>query len=281
MNDLNAFAQLVRSLAPWQQQLIFVGGWCHRLHAHHESATKLEQEYLFTRDSDLLFRGKIPAPGQLDQALKDSGFVEQLHGEHKPPASHYTLGTEDQGFYAEFLTPLHGPASNKHGVPNATATIAGVSAQKLRYLDVLQADPWTVTIGNDGVFPLDTATDVLVAHPLRFMVQKFLIKESRSMDKQAQDLLYVYETLQLFGSCLDEFCQNWHETVAPSMDKAWAERIKREWLDTARNGGELLTMAAGMATERPVALTARHMQMVLRLAYNKIFTPPAPPVVPV
>lgn len=112
--------------------------------------------------------GKIPAPGQLDQALKDSGFVEQLHGEHKPPASHYTLGTEDQGFYAEFLTPLHGPASNKHGVPNATATIAGVSAQKLRYLDVLQADPWTVTIGNDGVFPLDTATDVLVAHPLRF-----------------------------------------------------------------------------------------------------------------
>lgn len=272
MNDLNGFAQLVRALEPWRAHLIFVGGWCHRLHAQHERATKLEQEYLFTRDSDLLFGRDAPAAGQIDQALKQSGFVEQLHGDHRPPASHYTLGSEDQGFYAEFLTPLHGPAVGRDGKPNATATIAGVSAQKVRYLDVLQADPWVVSIGNDGVFPLDVRTDVLVANPLRFMVQKFLIKESRSPAKQAQDVLYVYETLQLFASCFGDFRKEWAERVVPSMPAPWVNTILREWQATfGENSGELLTTAAGMATDRPGGLSAQQMKIVLRLAYQRIF----------
>lgn len=272
MNDLQAFAQLVSTLAPWRAHLIFVGGWCHRLHAQHERATKLEQEYLFTRDSDLLFGHDAPREGQIGQALKENGFVEQLHGDHRPPASHYTLGSEDQGFYAEFLTPLIGPATRRDGKPNATATIAGVSAQKVRYLEVLQADPWVVSIGNDSVFPLDVRTDVRVAHPLRFMVQKFLIKESRIPRKQAQDVLYVYETLQLFSSCLDEFRKEWAERVAPSMPAQWVNTILREWQATfGDKSGPLLTTAASMATERPGGLSARQMQLVLRLGYQRIF----------
>lgn len=272
MNDLHAFAQLVKTVEPWRAHLIFVGGWGHRLHAHHERAARLEQEYLFTRDSDLLFTNAPPSAGQIDVALRANGFVEQLQGDHRPPASHYTLGEEDQGFYAEFLTPLIGAAVKRNGDPDATATIAGVTAQKVRYLDVLQPDPWMVSIGNDGVFPLDVRTSVLVAHPLRFMVQKFLIKESRTPAKQAQDVLYVYETLQLFTSCIDEFRQEWRERVAPGMPAQWVNTILREWQATfGPKGGELLTTAAAMATQRPGGLSAREMQAVLRMAYQRIF----------
>ena len=34
------------------------------------------------------------------------GFTEEFLGEDQPPATHYHLGGEPSGFYAEFLTPL-------------------------------------------------------------------------------------------------------------------------------------------------------------------------------
>ncbi len=35
MNDLHAFAKLVKALCPWRGQLVFIGGWSHRLHSLH------------------------------------------------------------------------------------------------------------------------------------------------------------------------------------------------------------------------------------------------------
>ena len=34
------------------------------------------------------------------------------------------------------------------------------------------------------------------------MIQKFLIQKDRNMAKQAQDVLYIYDTIELFGACL-------------------------------------------------------------------------------
>ena len=41
MNDFDAFAKLVQAVAPWRGQLIFIGGWAHRLHTLHPWASKL------------------------------------------------------------------------------------------------------------------------------------------------------------------------------------------------------------------------------------------------
>jgi hypothetical protein len=35
MSDLDAFAKLVGALSPWQGDLVFIGGWAHRLYRHH------------------------------------------------------------------------------------------------------------------------------------------------------------------------------------------------------------------------------------------------------
>jgi hypothetical protein len=40
--------------------------------------------------------------------LQTAGFEEDFSGNYTPPVTHYRLGGDDQGFYAEFLAPLYG-----------------------------------------------------------------------------------------------------------------------------------------------------------------------------
>jgi hypothetical protein len=47
------------------------------------------------------------------------------------------LGAEGEGFYAEFLTPLVGSGIKRGGKPDATLAKAGITAQKIRHLDIL------------------------------------------------------------------------------------------------------------------------------------------------
>lgn len=147
MNDLEAFAKLVQALAPWRQQLVFIGGWGHRLHRMDPRANRLAYQPVFTRDTDLAFAHQEPIEGDIKQALTARGFREELHGEFKPPVAHYTLGDTTRGFYAEFLTPLAGSGYKRSGAPDATLSKAGISAQKIRHLDILLVDPWVIRLG--------------------------------------------------------------------------------------------------------------------------------------
>src|SRR5512134_4026880 len=128
-----AFARLVTALRPWLGQLVVVGGWAHRLHRFHRLATPPAHLPLRTRDTDLAFSPDEALAGDLRTPLTDAGFIEQLFGDDAPPATHYGLGEEDDGFYAEFLTPLFG-SEMKHGKRDATVRTAGITAQKSRVL---------------------------------------------------------------------------------------------------------------------------------------------------
>ncbi|MES2248066.1 MAG: GSU2403 family nucleotidyltransferase fold protein [Pseudomonadota bacterium] len=120
MNDLGAFAKLVTALDPWRQQLIFIGGWAHRLHRLDPRANALDHQPVFTRDTDLAFANKEVIAGDIKTTLIEHGFQEELGGDHTPPAAHYTLGNAEGGFYAEFLTPLAGSGTRRNGKPDAT-----------------------------------------------------------------------------------------------------------------------------------------------------------------
>jgi len=83
------------------------------------------------------------------ERLAASGFREEFLGDDRPPVTHYSLGDEASGFYVEFLSPLLGGDRRRDGSRDVTERIAGVTAQKLRYLDILLVEPWTVTIGEE------------------------------------------------------------------------------------------------------------------------------------
>ena len=85
------------------------------------------------------------------------------------------------------------------------------------HLGVLLVDPWIVTVGSDVGVPLDEPVDLQVANPLCFMVQKFLILNDRAKKKRHQDLLYVHDTLLLFGHMLPQLKITWGATVKPQL----------------------------------------------------------------
>ncbi len=218
MEDMEAFARLVTALRPWLGQLVIVGGWAHRLHRFHRLAKQPPHHLpLRTRDTDLAFSPDEALAGNLRAALTDAGFAEELFGDDAPPATHYRLGEDDAGFYAEFLTPLLGSGLKRDGKPDATVSKAGITAQKLRYLEVLLVSPWSVRAGLEKEVPITPDLDLFVPNPTSFIVQKLLINSDRRREKKAQDVLYIHDTLELFGGSLGELRRLWVEEVRPTM----------------------------------------------------------------
>lgn len=137
------------------------------------------------------------------------GFKEQFLGEDQPPATHYELGTEGAGFYAEFLTPLIGSEYDRDGEHRVTTRVAGVTSQNLRYVDLLLDSPWTVELSRENGFRLEKPKQVRIAHPTRFMAQKLLIHAKRDRRARAKDILYLHDTIELLGGSLEELGEQW------------------------------------------------------------------------
>ena len=218
MHDLDDAAQLARllnALRPWLGHLVLVGGWAHRLYRLHELAGQPDYVPVRTRDVDFALSPDAPLPGDIGAALADAGFGPVFRGDHTPPITHYELG--EDGFYAEFLTVLKGSGIRRSGQPDVTLRKAGISAQKLRYLDLLLVAPWSVHIGSDAGIPVEQPIDVLLPNPASFIVQKLLIHHDRPYRKKAQDLLYIHDTIELFIEQLDELRSIWQQHIQPAM----------------------------------------------------------------
>ena len=127
------FARLVSALQPWLDQVVFVGGWAHKLYRLHPDAQRLEYPPLSTLDSDIALPLTLPdREPDIRECLVGYGFTEELFGDDHPPATHYLLTGEPSGFYAEFLTPLVGSPYDRRNKRKTTLTISGIASQQLR-----------------------------------------------------------------------------------------------------------------------------------------------------
>jgi hypothetical protein len=147
----NPFGRLVAALEPWLDQVVIVGGWAHRLYRLHPGAQVLDYPPLSTLDTDVALPAAL-AVGEQDirARLVAHGFIQELLGEGRPPATHYHLGGESSGFYAEFLTPLVGGEYGHKRQRKSTMEIAGISSQQLRYIELLLHEPWWVELKGEG-----------------------------------------------------------------------------------------------------------------------------------
>ena len=234
MEDLANFARLIEAIRSWLIHFVIVGGWAHRLHRFHPLATYQEHSPLRTRDVDLAFSLTAPLEGDLSQALSKAGFKEELLGEYTPPVIHYSLGEEDGGFFAEFLTVKKGDGLRRDGKPDLTVSKAGITAQKLRHLDLLLEAPWKIHVAAGTKIPVEHPVDLSVPNPVSFIVQKLLIQKHRDPEKQAQDTLYIHDTLELFGASLEELQKIWENDVRPKMADTMARRAIASGLSSLR-----------------------------------------------
>jgi hypothetical protein len=227
MNDLDNLAKLLLALKPWMGRLVVAGGWAHRLYRFAPQVNKPEYQPVHTRETDLALEINEPLEGDIKDALLKAGFKEHLTGESHPPVAQYTLGDADQGFYAEFLTPLQGSGTKRNGEADNTVCVAGVSAQKLRFLEILFMSPTTINVSKENHVPLPEPMDVQVPNPVSYIVQKLLIQKYRKAHKCAQDVLYIYDTLQLFGTQFRQLNEIWTETVQPQLSRSLQDEVLR------------------------------------------------------
>lgn len=270
MNDFAAFARLIQAIEPWRAHLVLVGGWAHRLYRLHPMANVPGYQPLLTRDTDLAFANLAPLEGDIKAALADAGFNEQLSGDHRPPVAHYTLGDDDAGFYAEFLTPLQGSEVKRSGEADATLSKAGITAQKLRHLDILLVNPWMIRVGPDQGVPLSRPIDLQVPNPASFIAQKLLIQSRRPPAKRAQDLLYIHDVLELFGAELPALKALWEDKVRPALPRKTGRRVIELSGEAFSSVTDMIRDAARIPRDR--TLSPERLRAACQLALTQILT---------
>jgi hypothetical protein len=269
MDDSAAMGRLIDALRPWLRDLVFVGGWAHRLHRLHPLAHPPAYNPLRTRDADIAFSTTAPLAGNIRAALEEAGFEQVLSGDESPAIAEYRLGDEDQGFFAEFIAPLRGSGIRRDGTPDATVSKAGITAQKLRHVDVLLIHPWSVGLGS-GVGPaISRPTEIQLVNPVSFIAQKLLIHSRRPPAKQAQDALYIHDTLELFAGELETLRSLWRGEVAPSLPRATTAEVERLQKVHFRAVTDIIRTAVRIPTNRMIS--AERLQAACAYGLETIF----------
>lgn len=218
--DNASFARVALTIRPYLDDIVFVGGWAHRLFRLHPLALNIDVPPLMTMDADIAAPNRLPMRGHtLRQLLSDARFTEEPSGDDAPPRTEYHFG-ERSGVYVQFVTPLAGGGYRRDGSPDATQLIQGIAAEKLRYIDLLLLAPWTVELTEAGGYPVGPASlPIKVCNPVSYLVQKVLPLPARKGDKRGKDVLYIYDTLLLFGGALDDLRRIWSGSVRPKLTK--------------------------------------------------------------
>jgi hypothetical protein len=88
-----------------------------------------------------------------------------------------------------------------------------LSAQKLRYIELLLAALWKIEVNLATGYPTTERHVVQIPNPAAFLLQKLLIHDWRERVDRAKDLLYIHDTIQTFGDALQELRKLWQGTV--------------------------------------------------------------------
>lgn len=232
-------AHVLWTFRPYLDTVVLVGGFAVRLYERHPRAAPTTVRVLRTFDADLAVpSGGIPVTGESLGALAEAaGFKLDFLGDHIPPVMKFvpkgTVGRPvgvDQ-YTVEFLTPMTGAPIGRNKRAVVTSDIqAGVTAQRLRYLDLLLEHPWRVSLAELPGIPEEARTmDVRLPHPGFFIVQKILISEDRNrLDRRPKDMAYVYQVVSLFRRELMALAEDVRAQMnATPTWRKWLVRFKR------------------------------------------------------
>jgi hypothetical protein len=157
----------------------------------------------------------------------------------------------------------------RNGQPDVTMAKAGVTAQKLRHVDVLLVRPWAVRLTKDTWVRVQSPVDVMLPNPVSFVAQKLLIHKYRKSEKKAQDALYIHDTLELFGGELDALRKLWQEDIRPALPERTGKDIERLQREQFGDVTDVIRNAARMPQDR--ALPPVRIQTACAYGLEEIF----------
>lgn len=263
--DLTSFAKLLTALEPWLNQVVIIGGWAHRLYRMHPQAQPLEYLPLMTLDTDIALPPLLSIRGQdIFKRLRAQGFTEEFLGDDHPPATHYHLGGAKCPFYVEFLSPHEGSDYDRRGQRKTTLSIGGIVSQRLRNLEILLIHPWAVP------FKLNNSSvRIQIANPVSFLAQKVLIHNRRNREDRAKDILYMRDTLEVFGAEFSSLRQLWKDEVSSKLSARNAGKISRASRDLFGVITDDIRRAARISPER--ALNPQAVLEACKYGFIKVF----------
>ncbi len=269
--DQSAFVRTVEALEPYLSDLVFVGGWAHFLYTLRPEASPLAFTPLTTQDADVAAPLRLaPREQTIAQRLIAAGFEQRLSGDHVPPVSEYALGDEESGFYVEFLAPLEGGEVKRGGRQDVTTSVGGVTAQKLRHLEILLSAPWQVSISREAGFPVSRPVAIRIPNPAAYVVQKVLALRKRKPEKLPKDVLYLHDTFAVFSDSLPQVKVCWdalRQGMHPNHVRSF-ERLSRDLITAVK---DLTRSAALIAAGRPRPPTPEILLAGLRRGFAAAF----------
>jgi hypothetical protein len=263
---------LVRALRPLQavlSEIILVGGWAHRLHAHHPLASRAGH-LLNTLDADLFVPNPSPSRGLRVEALRVAGFEISLHGHESPPKTKYILPVDGHEFELDFLARRQGAEIDRHGNRHVTTYFGDVVALLLPFMDVMSHEPWTFTLDqSQGFLTGDAPMTLQIVSPAAYVAHKLMVLEDRQPAiKRHQDVRYLYETIRRFAPALPELRASWSRRTATKGEHARIAAGRRFVAS-----GDLVTRAARTPDLNGMVADASHMRAVLEAGFVEIFGP--------
>jgi hypothetical protein len=221
----------LRHLHPYLDDIVVIGGVSNALLRHHALAAQTSVPVLGTTDIDLATVDRVSRRGRppLSDLLHDAGLTPDVHPEHAPPIIKF-VAKSDPNLEIEFLCPLKGSEYRRSGKRQVAASIQGdVTAQQLRYLDLLLFEPWSVeTRRVPELATLPANTLVRVPNPASYVMQKVLIRDQgRSPAHCDKDCGYIYEIAVTFRDALPELAALAGRLRA-DVSKSWWQRFDRD-----------------------------------------------------
>ncbi len=178
--DLTPLIQVLEVVRPYLADIVLVGGWVPIVY---EQCTPIyPTRTVRTADVDFACHSPLGTRGEtVDHLLRGAGFQCSLFGGKEVPFCSYV---NDRELEIEFLTPLRGD-----GTTAVTEIQPGLTAENLRYLDVMLAH----------IIPIRISEDLIVQVPWisAFLFHKGLsFPERRSARKRDKDVYYIFKIVQ-------------------------------------------------------------------------------------
>ncbi len=228
-----------------------------------------------TEDADVAIPVRLPTrTPSIHSALIGAGFRAHLSGSDQLPTTRYFPDDNDQGMYVEFIAPELASGRTRTGEPADLVAIAGVTAQKLRHVDILLFEPWELALSAQHGFDVGPVPLVVrVANPASYLAQKLLTLTRRATPKKAKDALYLHDTVAIPGSELGAVREQAARVLAHLHGNARSE-LQRHRVDIFRDDA-LLARAADIAaaTGRASPPSAATIRQVCTTGLELIFAP--------
>lgn len=131
--------------------------------------------------------------------------------------------------------------------------------------------PWSVTLDQATEFPVSSATDVLIPNAACYLAQKILILPKRREEDRAKDVLYVYDTIEVFSRSLDEIKREWVDKVKPTLERKATSRLERAVESNFATVTDTMRQAARVAAASGRSLSAETLQEVCCAGLEAVF----------